>query len=360
VNTAAPRLAGAAMALAAAALFGFSTPLAKLLIDGGADPLLLAGLLYVGSGLGLAAMWRLRGPLRLAAEAPLRRSDWPWLGLVIATGGVAGPALLMIGLAGTPATLGALLLNAEGIATMAIAWIMFRENADRRVLTGAAAILAGAIVLVWRGPVGGFGLPALAIVCACLAWAVDNNLTRKLSGSDPVQIGAIKGFVAGAVNLALALARGAAWPKAAVVAGGLATGALGYGASVVLFILALRGLGAARTSAYFSCAPFLGAALSLAIFHEPLTVQLALAAVLMGLGVYLHLSERHEHEHAHEALAHNHRHVHDAHHQHAHAPDDPPGEPHVHGHRHEPLRHSHAHYPDLHHRHGHGHSHKQG
>jgi drug/metabolite transporter (DMT)-like permease len=342
------------MALGAAVLFGFSTPAAKLLIDGGADPWLLAGLLYLGSGLGLTAVQMARRTLRLASEARVQRSDWPWLGLVVLTGGVAGPALLMIGLAGTSAALGALLLNAEGVATMAIAWLVLRENADRRVLVGAAAILAGGAVLVWRGPVGAIGLPALAIVGACIAWAIDNNLTRKLSGSDPVQIGAIKGFVAGAANLTLALARGAAWPKAAIVAGGLVTGALGYGVSVVLFILALRSLGAARTSAYFSCAPFLGAALALVLFHEPLTVQLVLAAMLMGLGVYLHLSERHAHDHQHEAMGHDHRHVHDDHHQHAHGPNDPPGEPHVHWHRHDPLRHSHAHYPDLHHRHGHG------
>jgi len=356
------------MALAAAALFGFSTPLSKLLIGDGVEPLMLAGLLYVGSALGLTLIHAARRPLRLAAEAPVRKADWPWLALVIASGGVAGPALLMIGLAGASASLGALLLNVEGVATMAIAWLVFREHADRRVLTGAAAILGGAMVLAWPGgAVGAVGWPALAIVGACLAWAIDNNLTRKLSGADPVQLGAIKGVTAGGVNLALALARGAALPKAGLVLAAMTVGAFGYGVSVVLFILALRGLGAARTSAYFSCAPFLGAALALALFHEPVTVQLVLAAALMGVGVWLHLSERHDHEHRHEAMAHDHRHVHDAHHQHRHGPDDPPGEPHVHWHRHEPLRHAHPHYPDLHHRHGHdghgrgdGHTHQRG
>jgi drug/metabolite transporter (DMT)-like permease len=198
------------------------------------------------------------------------------------------------------------------------------------------------------------GLPALSIVGACAAWAVDNNLTRKLSSADPVQLAAIKGLAAGTVNLAIALGRGAHLPSPAVVGAGMVTGVFGYGVSLVLFVLALRHLGTARTSAYFSTAPFLGAALALVLFREPVSVQLTGAALLMGLGVYLHLSETHEHEHEHEALEHEHRHVHDTHHQHAHAPDDPPGEPHVHRHRHAPLRHSHPHYPDLHHRHGHG------
>ena len=236
---------------------------------------------------------------------------------------------------------------------MTLAWLVFRENVDRRLLIGASAILAGGAVLSWRGPSGGVGLPALAIVGACLAWAVDNNLTRKLSGADPVQIAAIKGLVAGAANLIIALLHHAPWPEPAAIVGGAVTGLLGYGVSLVMFVLALRQLGAARTSAYFSTAPFLGATLALVLFREPVTAQLLVAAGLMALGVWLHLSERHEHEHEHEAMAHEHRHVHDEHHRHEHGPDDPPGEPHTHTHRHEPLRHSHPHLPDLHHRHRH-------
>ncbi|MDE2489096.1 MAG: DMT family transporter [Alphaproteobacteria bacterium] len=345
---------GALMALLSAALFGASTPLAKLLLGSGVDPGLLAGLLYLGSGIGLGFVrlgQRLAGKVR--AEAPLRGSDMPWLALVVLAGGVAGPLLLMLGLARTPASSTALLLNLEGLATMAIAWVVFRENVDRRLLLGALAILGGALVLSWRGGPAGLGPGALAIVGACVAWGVDNNLTRKLSSADPLQITAIKGVAAGLVNLALALAHGAHLPPPLGVAAAGAVGFFGYGVSLVLFTLALRNLGTARTGAYFSTAPFLGAALSLALFHEPLTVQLGAAAILMGLGVYLHLSERHEHEHVHEAMEHEHRHVHDAHHQHAHGPNDPSGEPHTHWHRHAPMRHKHPHYPDLHHRHGH-------
>jgi drug/metabolite transporter (DMT)-like permease len=347
---------GAPMALASAALFGASTPFAKLLLGRGVDAWLLAGLLYLGSGLGLALTHATRqaagGP---AVEAPLRRSDLRWLALVVLSGGVIGPLLLMLGLSRTPASSAALLLNLEGLATMAIAWLWFGENVDRRLLTGAFAILAGAVLLSWQGGPTGLGLGALAIAGACVAWGVDNNLTRKLSSADPVQIAMIKGLVAGVVNLGLALARGATLPDSSALAGAAAIGFLGYGVSLVLFVLALRHLGAARTGAYFSTAPFLGAVLAIALFDEPITVQLLGAAVLMTIGLYLHLAERHDHQHAHKAIEHEHRHVHDEHHQHAHGPGDPSGEPHTHRHRHAPMVHRHPHYPDLHHRHGHAH-----
>jgi drug/metabolite transporter (DMT)-like permease len=350
---------GAPMALASAALFGASTPLAKLLLGDDVDPWLLASLLYLGSGLGLGIFHLGRGLLGTPApEAPLRRGDLPWLGLVVLAGGMIGPLLLMLGLARTPASSAALLLNLEGLATMAIAWLWFRENVDRRLLIGAAAILAGAMLLSWQGGPGGVGLGALAIAGACLAWGVDNNLTRKLSSADPVQIAAIKGVVAGTVNLALAFIHGAHWPASGAVAGAGVVGFFGYGVSLVLFVLALRHLGTARTGAYFSTAPFLGAALALVLFREPVTIPLAGAALLMGVGVWLHLAERHDHEHAHPALDHEHRHVHDVHHQHVHGPDDPAGEPHTHWHHHAPMRHKHPHYPDLHHRHDHVHVHR--
>jgi drug/metabolite transporter (DMT)-like permease len=345
---------GPILAIASAALFGASTPLAKLLIGGGVDPWLLAGLLYLGSGLGLG-LWRLAGWLSgwPQAEAPLRRADLPWLALVVLSGGMIGPALLMLGLATTAASTAALLLNLEGLATMAIAWLAFRENVDRRLLMGAAAILAGAMVLSWQGGPGGFGIGALAIIGACLAWGIDNNLTRKLSAADPVQIAAIKGAVAGATNLTLAVATGASLPAEVALGGAAVVGLLGYGVSLVLFVLALRSLGAARTSAYFSTAPFIGAVLAIAMFDEKVTAGLLAAGALMGIGLYLHLAERHEHEHLHEPIEHEHRHSHDAHHRHRHDPGDPEGEPHTHSHRHLPTAHSHPHYPDLHHRHGH-------
>src|SRR5215207_2715596 len=222
---------GAPFALASAALFGASTPLAKLLL-GAVDPWLLAGVLYLGAGLGLAlARPGLRRLGEGAEEAPLRRTDLPWLAVVVLFGGVLGPVLLMLGLARTGAAAAALLLNLESLATLAIAWLVFRENVDRRIFLGALAILAGAAALSWPGGEVGLGWGALLIAGACLSWGVDNNLTRKLSAADPVQVAMLKGLVAGPVNLALALAQGASLPAAGPLLGGLAVGFLGYGAS---------------------------------------------------------------------------------------------------------------------------------
>ena len=341
---------GILFALLSAALFGASTPLAKLLL-GSVSPWMMAGLLYLGAGIGLSLMHVSRRAFRLPVlEASLHRSDLPWLVAVIATGGIFGPLLLMFGLTRTPASGASLLLNLEGLATMAIAWLVFRENVDRRLLLGAAAILAGAILLSWQGEAS-FNWGAVLIASACLCWGIDNNLTRKLSSADPVQIAAIKGLVAGSFNLGLALFQGTALPHGWTIAAIGVVGLFGYGVSIVFFVFGLRHLGTARTGAYYSLAPFVGATLSVVFLHDPLSVRLFIAAGLMAVGLWLHLSERHEHPHVHQALTHEHKHVHDEHHQHAHSPTDPSGEPHTHSHSHEPLAHSHPHYPDLHHRH---------
>lgn len=343
---------GVPLALGSAVLFGAAAPLSKLLI-GSVDPWLLAGILYLGAGIGLAIVHRGRSLVGLPSpEASLQRTDWPWLAAVIAFGGMLGPLFLMLGLSQTTASSGSLLLNLEGLATMAIAWLVFRENVDRKLILGAGAILAGAILLSWTGDGLRLDTGSLFIAAACLSWGVDNNLTRKLSSADPVQIATIKGLVAGTTNLVLALSLGAVMPAAPIVAAGALVGFFGVGISLVMFMLGLRHLGTARTGAYFSLAPFIGAPLAIVLFREPLTVQLVGAGLLMAVGLYLHLAERHEHRHDHEALEHDHAHVHDEHHQHSH--DGPVSEPHSHRHRHEPLRHSHPHYPDLHHRHRHG------
>jgi len=346
---------GILFALMSAALFGASTPFAKFLL-GSVDPWLMAGLLYLGAGIGLLLVHLSRGVLHMPAiEAPLRRADLPWLALVIAAGGVCGPLLLMVGLARTDAAGTSLLLNLEGLATMGIAWVVFHENVDRRLLLGAVAILAGAVLLSWQGRAS-FQWGALPIAGACVCWGIDNNLTRKLSSSDPMQIAMLKGLCAGMLNFMLALLHGAALPPVGTVLVVGVVGFLGYGVSLALFVLGLRDLGTARTGAYFSLAPFVGAVLAVVMLGEPLTAQLIVAGGLMGVGLWLHLAERHDHEHVHEALEHEHRHRHDEHHRHEHGPDAPAGEPHTHWHRHPPLVHRHPHYPDLHHRHGHRHA----
>ncbi|MGB8181868.1 MAG: DMT family transporter, partial [Stellaceae bacterium] len=277
----------------------------------------------------------------------------PWLAVTVIVGGVAGPVLLMLGLVETQASTAALLLNLESVFALAIAWRIFHEYVDLRIGLGAAAIVAGGAVLSWGGRFG-FDWGSLWIVAACLAWAIDDNLTRKISGADPLRITAIKGLVAGAVNVVLAMALGGEWPPLRTVAAAGVVGFFGYGVSLSLFVVALRELGAARTMAYFSTAPFVGAALAIVGFGEPVTVAFLVAAALMATGVVIHLTEQHEHLHVHEPMEHEHWHWHDEHHQHAHAPDDPPGEPHSHRHAHARLVHSHPHYPDIHHRHTHG------
>jgi drug/metabolite transporter (DMT)-like permease len=339
-------------ALAAALLFGASTPLAKQLLRD-TSPMLLAGLLYLGSGIGLSAGRLLRDR---GWRAPgLRLAEWAWLLLAIGFGGVLAPVLLMLGLARTPAASASLLLNLEAVLTALLAWIVFRENTDRRVVLGMALIVAGAAVLAGLGPayVTGLGGGALLIALACLCWALDNNFTRKVSAADAAFLAGLKGLAAGVINTGLAVLLGARFPGPAGVAAAMTVGLLGYGASLMLFVLALRGLGAARTGAYFSTAPFMGAAIAVFAFGERPSPTFWLAAVLMGAGVWLHLQERHEHAHTHRPVKHTHRHIHDEHHQHSHDSDWDGREAHTHEHTHAVLTHSHAHYPDIHHQHRH-------
>jgi drug/metabolite transporter (DMT)-like permease len=350
LNQSSVQLPGVPLALGSAVLFGAAAPLSKLLLTS-IEPQMLAGLLYLGAGLGLVAVHIARAAIGLSApEASLRRHDLPWLAAVVIFGGILGPVFLLLGLGKTSASSGSLMLNLESLATMGIAWLVFRENVDRRLLVGALAIVLGAMVLSWEGQGLSLDVGAALIAAACLCWGIDNNLTRNLSSADPVSIAMVKGLVAGTANIAGGFWLGNALPSAGIATMAAVLGFIGIGVSLVLFVLALRHLGTARTGAYFSLAPFIGALIALGT-GDPFTPKLAVAALLMGLGLWLHLTERHEHEHVHEALAHEHRHVHDEHHQHHH--DGPISEPHSHWHEHKPLRHKHPHYPDLHHRHGH-------
>lgn len=346
-----PNARAVALACAAAALFGLSTPAAKLLLLR-ADPWLVAGLFYVGAGAGLTVAWWVRRIAGGQREALPRGPDVPWLAAAIIIGGGMGPVLLMFGLRRTPAAHASLLLSLEGVLTVVLAWLVFREHVGTRVAIGMGLITTGALVLAWPpADHARVGSGALFIVAACLAWALDNNLTRKISGSDPTLLAALKGLVAGPMNLGIAMLAGARLPDAGSAIGAGLVGLLGYGVSLVLFILALRDLGAARAGAYFSTAPFLGAVASVVALGEALTPGLAVAGACMGLGVWLHVSERHHHEHAHEDLTHDHLHEHDEHHQHTHGPGTSSGAPHAHPHVHAPLGHAHPHHPDLHHRH---------
>ena len=342
----------ALLALAAAALFGASTPLAKLLLEE-ISPVLLAGLLYLGSGVGLALARFARGSEKRPREARLAATDWGWLGGAILAGGVLAPVLLLWGLAGSGAAATSLLLNFEAVMTALVAAVFFREAVGLRVWLAALVMLAGGALLAYAplAPLA-FSPQSLAIVGACLCWALDNNLTRKVAGADPVVTAITKGLAAGSFNLALGFALGGTVPGAGMTASALMLGFVSYGVSLVLFIHALRHLVAARTAAHFSTAPFIGAVLAVPLLGEPMTPGLIAATLLMAIATWLVLTESHSHEHEHGRLKHTHRHVHDEHHQHGHRGDEGP-EPHVHEHAHEPLRHAHPHAPDLHHRHDH-------
>jgi len=347
---------GVIYALLAAAFFGASTPFAKALL-GEVHPIVLAGLLYAGSGIGLAIVQIFRVSFVRKAEPvawPSRR-DWAWLAAAIFFGGILGPVLLMYGLATTAASSTSLLLNLESAFTALLAWFLFRENFDRRIAWGMAALFAGGVVLsVGPGNIGGVSRGALLVAGACLCWAIDNNLTRKVSASDAILIAGLKGLVSGGVNLSLALSLGYAMPGLGRIGEAAAVGFFGYGVSLALFVLALRHLGTARTGAYFAIAPFYGGILAVLFFGDAVTVQLCIAAALMAVGLWLHLSEHHEHQHTHEEVKHTHSHRHDAHHQHAHDFEWNGMEPHNHPHRHAATIHRHAHFPDIHHRHRHG------
>ncbi len=339
-------------ALGAAALFGASTPFAKLL-TGDMPPVLLAGVLYLGSGLGLTLVRLVRD--RGFQPSGLAWKEWPWLLGAIFFGGVLGPVALMFGLTATSGATASLLLNLEAVLTAVIAWVVFKENADRRIVLGMLAIVGGGVALGWQ-PDSGIqeGFVGLGLVCAaCLCWAIDNNLTRKVSASDALFIAGTKGLMAGVANTILALSLHPVLPNLSAIGETMVVGFLGYGTSLVLFVLALRGLGTARTGAYFSTAPFIGAAIALLVFAESASLSFWIAAVLMGWGVWLHLTEQHEHTHVHEVIEHEHEHHHDDHHQHAHADGWSGSGAHSHAHRHDAMTHSHPHYPDIHHQHAH-------
>lgn len=326
-------------ALASAALFGAATPAAKALL-GEVAPVLLAGLFYFGSGLALSLWVLARNYLApLKAKEMVARADLGWLGVAIFFGGVAAPLLLFTGLASNPASTTALLLNMEGVFTILLAWAVFREQLDRRLLFGIIAIVAGCALIGWRGPpaAGSSWLDSMAIVGACLAWAIDNNVTRKISAGDAVSIGALKGLVAGSITLTLGLTTGAPLPGFAVIAAAILVGVVGYGQSLVLFVSSLRNLGAARTAAYFSIAPFVGALLSIVFLGEQVSATLVVGGLLVGAGVWLHLTENHAHEHRHPGPA----------------PNRPREDDRQRVQEHGPTIHSHPHYPDIHHRHRH-------
>ena len=346
------RTLGILNALVAALLFGASAPLAKLLL-GEIEPVLLAALLYLGSGIGLLAVRYVLGNGSSTArrEARISRSDLPWLAGAILAGGFAAPIVLLFSLKSTPAATAALLLNFETAATTVLALLVFREEVGRRALWSVALVTVSSVLLsIAPAAAWGLSLGALGILAACILWGIDNNLTRNISAKDPVAIVTIKGLAAGACSLVLAFALRTPLPAFGAILGALVLGGLSYGLSIVMFIRAMRAIGSARTSAWFGASPLAGLILSLVLFRQLPNWLFWLALVLMAMAAALLVNEQHEHEHFHDLLVHDHAHAHDdGHHEHAHQPPLSGG--HAHRHRHEQRQHAHEHLPDIHHRH---------
>ena len=344
--------ASIAYALLAALLFGCSTPIAKILVDN-LSPFMLAGLLYLGSGGGLilARLVRDRG----SKPSGIQPGEWRWLFGAIIFGGVIGPVALMYGLLIVTGSVAALLLNLESVFTALIAWKVFKENSDRRVVLGMTMIALAGILLSWQSTILGesASLGLLLIILAALCWAIDNNFTRKVSVADSLFIAGSKGMIAGLTNCAISVIIATKFPSFQIAISAMVLGLFGYGISLVLFVVALRELGAARTGAYFATAPFFGSVTAILILSESLAPFFWVAFVLMIIGVWLHLTEIHSHEHTHEILEHEHVHSHDEHHQHSYDNQERVTKPHSHWHRHYAIKHSHGHFPDVHHQHSH-------
>ncbi|MFH1446102.1 MAG: DMT family transporter [Chloroflexota bacterium] len=341
-------------AMLAALLFGASAPLAKLLL-GEIEPISLGALLYLGSGFGLLILriFQYTGKQSEGTEAPLKTADVFWLAGSIIAGGIAAPIILLFGLRDTPGATASLLLNFEAVATTVIAAIAFKEAVSRRawwailVITSASILLSINMDSEW-----GLSLGALGIIVACVLWGLDNNFTRNISTKNPMTIVMIKGLVAGSFSLILTLVLGNPIPNLITVIKAMVLGSLGYGLSITLFIRAMRGLGAARTSALFGTAPLAGVLLSFLLLQESLGAMSLVALSLMIVGAFLLVNEEHNHNHVHEAIIHEHGHLHDDdHHTHQHTNDIIRS--HSHLHEHFQYEHEHHHLPDLHHRHTH-------
>jgi drug/metabolite transporter (DMT)-like permease len=288
-------------------------------------------------------------------EAHLSRGDLPWLGGALLAGGIGAPIILLLGLERTPASTASLLLNFEGVATTLIAVSFFKESIDRRIAWAIGLVTMASILLTWTGGNWGFSLGALGIVGACILWGLDNNFTRHISAKNPLVIVGVKGLGAGTFSLVLSFLTKQQLPSLNIILLAMLLGSISYGISIQLFIVAMRHLGAARTSTLFGIAPFVGVALSLVLLREKPQILFWVALPVMLAGAWLMLTENHKHSHIHVPIEHNHSHSHtDEHHVHVHQEEIPlVNGSHSHEHLHEPLEHEHAHAPDIHHRHEH-------
>lgn len=344
----APALRGGLLALLAAALFGLSTPLVQY-FGIGLGAFTTAALLYAGAA--LVALVMRRPPER---EASLRRSDFARLLAMAGFGAVIGPVALAWGLQRTSGSSASLMLTLEAMFTVVLAWRLYGETMDKRVVAAMLFLLSGGVALVMeQGLAGDTQLKGLlAVLLATAAWGLDNTLSRGVAERDPGQVVLVKSSLGALATVVLAYVLAEPLPGLFAAAALLVIGATGYGLSLRLYLLAQRAFGAGRTGSVFAFAPFIGALGAYVMGNHTGSWMLVVGGILMLVGVLLHLLEAHAHAHNHEVLEHEHAHSHDdGHHLHVHNPV--PGGQHSHWHRHEPIKHTHAHVPDAHHLHMH-------
>lgn len=344
-------LSGQMLAIISAILFGISPALCKIVV-GEMSTALLAGLLYLGSGLGLQFHLICKRRNSLGALRRLSSSQRARLAVAVFFGGILAPLCLAYGIKYGAAAEVSLLLNLETVATTVIAWLFFKEHVGLPVWAGKVFIILGASLIILKTGDVRIHLPGVFVLLACIFWGIDNNLTRDIEELPATVLASIKGLSAGIFNILLALALSAGTVTSSQIGASLLIGAMSYGLSLVLFVEALRRIGAARTSTFFAIGPFVGAVFSVLFLGEQMQTVYWIASLFMLGGLVFLYREMHRHLHAHERMSHSHRHVHDEHHQHRHK-EAASGEPHEHFHTHEPLTHIHVHWPDIHHRHQH-------
>lgn len=343
---------GQFLAILSAALFGVSPVLCKLVI-GDMSPALLAGLLYLGSGIGLLILLLSQGrnPVEELRRLPSKHR-LALFGSVI-SGGIVAPLFLAYGIKFGTASDVSLLLNFETVATTLIAWLVFKEHVGFSVWGGKVFILLGSLLVILTAEGAfAFSVAGLLIILACFFWGIDNNLTRDIEEMSATVLASIKGLCSGTFNIVLALIFTTGTVTVHQVTGSLLVGAMSYGVSLVCFIESLRRIGSARTSTYFAVGPFIGTFLAVLVLGERPPMMFWFAALCMFAGILFLYREMHSHLHVHTMLSHSHPHIHDEHHQHEHT-DVSAAEPHEHLHIHKPVIHSHVHWPDIHHRHQH-------
>lgn len=340
------------MAILAASLFGISSPISKLLLVE-IPPTLMSSLLYLGAGVGMLAINYIKGISKIEKiEAQMTKKEMPYiLGMVILD--IAAPICLMLGLTMTTSANASLLNNFEIVATSIIALLIFKEAIGKRMWISISLITLSSIILSFED-VGSFtfSIGSIFVLMACLCWGFENNCTRMLSLKDPLQIVVVKGFGSGFGSLIIALVLKQHSTNLLYIAMALLLGFVAYGLSIYFYIMAQRELGAARTSAYYAIAPFIGVLLSIIIFSQQITISFIIALVIMIIAAFFAGVEHHKHIHIHEEITHEHRHNHiDNHHNHVH--EYRIESEHSHVHTHEKAEHIHKHTPDMHHAHPH-------